>query len=122
MNIEVADTSVATMVAAAATRKMVGSRAEPDPVPLLNAEDIKTALLRVDMPLFRDLASGNKAEVVSGVRPVRGDEKCEVEKMSGTLARLARRGHIRPPARPNVSNCGSRNYTTEVSFLSSFFI
>jgi hypothetical protein len=71
MNIEVADTSVATMVAAAATRKMVGSRAEPDPVPLSNAEDIKTALLRVDMPLFRDLASGNKAEVVSGVRPVR---------------------------------------------------
>jgi hypothetical protein len=44
MNIEVADTSVATVVEAAATRKMAGSRAEPDPVPLLNGEDIKTEL------------------------------------------------------------------------------
>jgi hypothetical protein len=39
----VADTSVAIIVAAAAKRKIVGSRAEPDPVPLLDAEDMKTA-------------------------------------------------------------------------------
>ena len=38
-----ADTIVAIIVAAAAKRKIVGSRAEPDPVPLLNAEDMKTA-------------------------------------------------------------------------------
>ena len=44
MNIEVADTSVATVVEAAATRKMAGSRAEPDPMPLLNGEDIKMEL------------------------------------------------------------------------------
>jgi len=51
MNIEVADTSVATVVEAAATRKMAGSRAEPDPVPLLNGEDIKTELpQKRDMP------------------------------------------------------------------------
>jgi hypothetical protein len=38
----VADTSVAIIVAAAATRRMVEFRAEPDPVPLLYAEDMKT--------------------------------------------------------------------------------
>ena len=43
MNIEVEDTSVATKVATTATRKMAGSKAEPDPVPLLNAEDMKMA-------------------------------------------------------------------------------
>jgi hypothetical protein len=36
MNIEVAETIVAVTAATAATRKMVGSRAEPDPVPLLD--------------------------------------------------------------------------------------
>ena len=45
MNIEVADTIVATMVETTATRKMEGSKAEPDPVPvpLLNVEDMKMA-------------------------------------------------------------------------------
>ena len=43
MNIEVADTSVATMVATTTTRNMAGSKAEPDPMPLLNVEDMKTA-------------------------------------------------------------------------------
>ncbi len=40
MNIEVADTRVETRVATTTTRKMAGSKAEPDPVPLRNAEDI----------------------------------------------------------------------------------
>jgi hypothetical protein len=40
MNIEVADTRVATRVATTATRKIAGSKAEPDPVPLLNPEDM----------------------------------------------------------------------------------
>ena len=43
MNIEVADTSVATMVATTTTRNMAGSKAEPDPMPLMNVEDMKTA-------------------------------------------------------------------------------
>ena len=44
MNIEVADTRVATRVATTATRKIAGSKAEPDPVPLWNAEDMKWLL------------------------------------------------------------------------------
>ena len=41
MNIDVEDTTVATIVATTATRKMAGSKAEPEPVPLLNVEDMK---------------------------------------------------------------------------------
>jgi hypothetical protein len=33
------------MVATTATHKMAGSKAEPDPVPLLNAEDMRRATL-----------------------------------------------------------------------------
>jgi hypothetical protein len=41
MNIEVADTTVATAVEVAATHKMVGCRADPDPLPLpLSAKSI----------------------------------------------------------------------------------
>lgn len=41
MNIEVADTTVATAVEVAATHKMAGCRAEPDPLPLpLSAKSI----------------------------------------------------------------------------------
>ena len=39
-----ADTRVATRVATTATRKIAGSKAEPDPVPLWNAEDMKWLL------------------------------------------------------------------------------
>ena len=53
MNIEAADTIVATMVATTATRKMAGSKAEPDPVPLLNVEDMN---------------DGNRGEKCSGNR------------------------------------------------------
>lgn len=41
MNIEVADTRVATRVATTATRKIAGSKAEPDPVPFRSAEGMK---------------------------------------------------------------------------------
>jgi hypothetical protein len=50
MNIEVADTRVATRVATTETRKIAGSKAEPDPVPLRNVEDMKR--------LFRATAKG----------------------------------------------------------------
>jgi len=42
MVIEVADTSVATIVATTAMLRMAGSRAEPDPLPLSDAKDMKT--------------------------------------------------------------------------------
>jgi hypothetical protein len=67
MNIEVADTIVATMVATTATRKMAGSKAEPDPVPLLNVEDMKTATAEksaaaIEKPLVkRRVLSGNRS-------------------------------------------------------------
>jgi len=84
MNIEIADTSVATVVEAAATRKMAGSRAEPDPVPLLNGEDIKTELPeKRDMPRCSDPVSTiisqqrqDRGIVVPGFR---GEEKIKVE-------------------------------------------
>jgi hypothetical protein len=44
MNIEVADTKVATRVATTTTRKIAGSKAEPDPVPMRTAEDMKRLL------------------------------------------------------------------------------
>ena len=83
MNIEVADTIVATVVAAAATRKMAGSRAEPDPVPLLDGgEDIKMGppekrCGNVQRPfLNNDLASSGRTEVVPGLM---GEKKIKVE-------------------------------------------
>jgi hypothetical protein len=84
MNIEVADTNVAIMAAAAATRKMAGLKAEPDPVPLLSREDIKTELPEKRYVtsqrsyLNNNLASSDKAEVVPGVR---GDENFKVLKL-----------------------------------------
>ena len=47
MNIEVVDTSVAMMVATTTTRKMAGSKAEPDPMPLLNVEGMKGNVLSI---------------------------------------------------------------------------
>ena len=60
MNIEVADTRVATRVATTATRKIAGSKAEPDPVPLRNAEDMKSDY---DENGFTDLVSCDNSEV-----------------------------------------------------------
>ena len=60
MNIEVADTRVATRVATTATRKIAGFKAEPDPVPLRNAEDMKSDY---DENGFTDLVSRDNSEV-----------------------------------------------------------
>ena len=60
MNIEVADTRVATRVATTATCKIAGSKAEPDPVPLRNAEDMKSDC---DENAFTDLVRCDNTEV-----------------------------------------------------------
>jgi hypothetical protein len=60
MDIEAADTRVATRVATNATRKIAGSKAEPDPVPLRNAEDMKPDC---DENAFTDLVCCDNTEV-----------------------------------------------------------
>ena len=63
MNIEVADTRVATRVATTTTRKIAGSKAEPDPMPLRNAEYMKRLFLNTTKALAYDLVSCDKTEV-----------------------------------------------------------
>jgi hypothetical protein len=90
MNIEVADTIVATMVATTATRKMAGSKAEPDPVPLLNVEDMKTAT-----------AEKSAAAIDASSRGIGPPSRLS----NAAASRLSRAQVASAPTSPETGNC-----------------